>query len=536
MNNYYTLYHLVGYFKQSLEGFHFVGAWSGVKKTIHILFEKEGIQKTLVFQATSDAVLFLSSAGHPKKSNSVSFFEQLEGKLVQGWHLSEEDRIVTLQFEPSFALRFYLFGPRANVICLEEGQLVTSFRQCSLPELHASSRKASLDVAELQQRISNGSLSSIQQGVLAMDPRFPRKLIPALIAHHNLELHEVNRWVRLIQDARESLLHHPVFRRRSDGSLCLLNETFIPSQGDEPYSDINTLVRNCWIEAEVRSKYRASYQLWFNRLHTQMDRLRAVLLELSDDQKALHRADQYEKYGHILMANTHLKRVETDLFTTADIFNPEMTVSIEVKKELSISENAQLYYEKARQTRNSIEVNKHRYTDYQKKLTTLDALIASLEAVDGPRSLDRWIKSSAEDLNKVLPQAGSAPSETGSKPWRVLHTGGYELWIGKSASGNDVLTQNAHKEDIWMHARGVPGSHVVIRMNKRSDFPPKIVLETAAGWAAWYSKAKTSSLVPVSATKRKYVRKPKGAAPGTVFIEKETVLLVKPEKPGLSLD
>ncbi len=74
MNNYYTLYHLVGYFKQSLEGFHFVGAWSGVKKTIHILFEKEGIQKTLVFQATSDAVLFLSSAAHPKKSNSVSFF------------------------------------------------------------------------------------------------------------------------------------------------------------------------------------------------------------------------------------------------------------------------------------------------------------------------------------------------------------------------------------------------------------------------------------------------------------------------------
>jgi predicted ribosome quality control (RQC) complex YloA/Tae2 family protein len=532
MNNYYTLYHLVGDFKQRLEGFHFVEAWSGVKKTIHLLFEKEGVQKTLLFQATSDAVMFISEGGSSRKNNSVSFFESLAGKKALGWELAEEDRIVTVQFETNQELRFYLFGPRANVIFLEKGVVKASFRQCALPLVQPSMVLVH-KIAELEQQVADGSLKTVQQAVLAIDPRFPRKLIPALTLQHGLDLQDLNRLYALVQDAKVCLLLHPVFRRRVDGGVCLLDETFLPVQDHEAYSDVNTLVRQCWLATEIRSKYRAHYDAWITRLRTQIDRIRAVILELSDDQKAIHRADLYEKFGHILMANSHLKQGDVNPFTTVDIFEPDKMIQIEIKKDLSISENAQLYYEKARQTRHSITINQHRKTDYQKKLSILTSLMASLVAVDGPRSLDRWIKSNTEELNKALPQAGSSSSEGSNKPWRVLHIGGFEVWVGKSASSNDSLTQAAHKEDIWMHARGVVGSHVVIRMNKRVDFPPKPVMETAAGWAAWYSKAKTSSMVPVSATKRKYVRKPKGAAPGMVLIEKETVLLVKPEKPGL---
>lgn len=532
MNNYYTLYHLIGEFKQRLEGFHFVEAWGGVKKTIHLLFERDGVQHTLLFQATSDAVLFMSEGGGSKKNNSISFFENLAGKLALGWELAEDDRILTIRFASNWALRFFLFGPRANVILLEQGQTKASFRQCAQPQLQPSKEQV-LDLAELEQKVADRSLKTVQQVVLAIDPRFPRKLIPALTLQHGLDLQELNRLFALVQDATASMMHHPVFRRRKDGNVCLLDETFIPVQEEEHYRDVNTLVRHCWLESEIRSKYHAQYDVWMSRLRTQMDRIRAVILELSDDQKANHRADLYEKYGHILMANSHLKLGDINPFTTLDIFEPDKTIQIEIKKDLSISENAQLYYEKARQTRNSITINQHRKTDYQKKLSILTSLMASLEAVDGPRSLDRWIKANTEELIKGMPQAGSSSSEGSSKPWRVLHAGGFEIWIGKSASSNDTLTQAAHKEDIWMHARGVAGSHVVIRMNKRADFPPKTVMETAACWAAWYSKAKTSSMVPVSATKRKFVRKPKGAAPGSVLMEKEKVLLVKPEKPSL---
>ena len=96
---------------------------------------------------------------------------------------------------------------------------------------------------------------------------------------------------------------------------------------------------------------------------------------------------------------------------------------------------------------------------------------------------------------------------------------------------NDELLKLSHKEDLWLHARGVPGSHVIIQMNRKNDFPPTNIIEKAAEIAAFYSKAKGSSLVPVIFTKRKYVRKGKGLPPGAVFVDKEDVVLVKPTEP-----
>uniref|UniRef100_UPI003568162F NFACT RNA binding domain-containing protein n=1 Tax=Fodinibius sp. TaxID=1872440 RepID=UPI003568162F len=93
-------------------------------------------------------------------------------------------------------------------------------------------------------------------------------------------------------------------------------------------------------------------------------------------------------------------------------------------------------------------------------------------------------------------------------------------------------TSLAHKEDIWLHARGVGGSHVVIRMGNQKDYPPKRVILQAAGYAAFYSKARGMKTAPVMYTKRKYVRKPKGSPPGSVVLEREEVEMVPPVNPG----
>jgi predicted ribosome quality control (RQC) complex YloA/Tae2 family protein len=83
-----------------------------------------------------------------------------------------------------------------------------------------------------------------------------------------------------------------------------------------------------------------------------------------------------------------------------------------------------------------------------------------------------------------------------------------------------------------MHARGYSGSHLVIRMNRSRENPPREVLMKAASYAAFFSQARGSSMVPVSFTRKKYVRKPKGSDPGQVVIDKEDVVLVAPQKPG----
>jgi predicted ribosome quality control (RQC) complex YloA/Tae2 family protein len=94
-----------------------------------------------------------------------------------------------------------------------------------------------------------------------------------------------------------------------------------------------------------------------------------------------------------------------------------------------------------------------------------------------------------------------------------------------------LLTQKyAHKDDLWLHAKDVAGSHVVIR-HKAGQTIPEPVIEHAAMLAGWYSKRQHDSLCPVTVTPKKFVRKPRGARPGQVLVERERVILVKPGNP-----
>src|SRR3989304_1247309 len=108
----------------------------------------------------------------------------------------------------------------------------------------------------------------------------------------------------------------------------------------------------------------------------------------------------------------------------------------------------------------------------------------------------------------------------------------YPIFVGKNSKNNDKLTTSfAKQNDYWFHARSVSGSHVVLRYNKSQGDIQKIILEKVASVAAFYSKAKTSGLVPVSYTQKKYVIKRKGMEPGKVYLLKEKVLIVRPEIP-----
>ncbi|MEK6571387.1 MAG: NFACT RNA binding domain-containing protein, partial [Bacteroidota bacterium] len=111
-------------------------------------------------------------------------------------------------------------------------------------------------------------------------------------------------------------------------------------------------------------------------------------------------------------------------------------------------------------------------------------------------------------------------------------TGGFEVWAGKSSENNDLLTMKyAKPNDLWFHARGGSGSHVVLKVGTGSGNPSKEAIEKAASIAAYYSKMKNATMVPVAYCERKYVRKSKGAPAGTVSLQHEKVLFVEPGLP-----
>ena len=101
-----------------------------------------------------------------------------------------------------------------------------------------------------------------------------------------------------------------------------------------------------------------------------------------------------------------------------------------------------------------------------------------------------------------------------SRPYRYVSADGIEILVGKNAAQNDRLTLGARPEEMWLHAKDMPGSHVIVRCE--GEIPPE-TLKQAALLAAWYSKGQRSSMVPIDYTRRKYVKKPSGAAPGKVI-------------------
>lgn len=123
------------------------------------------------------------------------------------------------------------------------------------------------------------------------------------------------------------------------------------------------------------------------------------------------------------------------------------------------------------------------------------------------------------------------PGDAAARPYRVYRTsGGLEVRVGRSARANDRLTfGHSSPNDVWLHAQSVPGSHVVLRWSTPDAAPPARDLEEAAILAARYSRARTSALVAVDWTRRKHVRKPRGAPPGSVVLQRARTLFVEPD-------
>ena len=114
-----------------------------------------------------------------------------------------------------------------------------------------------------------------------------------------------------------------------------------------------------------------------------------------------------------------------------------------------------------------------------------------------------------------------------SSPLHFLSSDGYDIWVGKNNAQNDLLTLHAGSNDLWMHAKGMPGSHIIIK--DRDGISGTTILEGAM-LAAYYSKGKTSQNVPVDYCLRKYVKKPGGAKPGMVIYTTNKTAYVTPDE------
>lgn len=526
MNNYYTLIYLNRELKEKITGCFFNFAISPHKDVLEIYLNKGEDRYRLIFSANpNETAVFLDRHRSPKKSNVTDFFTKLEGQQITGIRLADKDRLMYVDFEEDFTLQFKLFSNNPNAFLLQDDTIMDAFKS---PESVKDKTPPKPHAPEPAESVSAEAKPKNQ--MTRLNPLLPRNLIPYLIEEYEVDKMDVDEVVSFTNEITRALLEDPHPRVLKTGDVCLWSEDWLPVPTDRHSDTVNEAVRHAYRNAvhlrRLENKKQALRQL-LDRISSKKE---AQLEQLKDADKSLERADEYEKFGHLLMANAH-KSVDygTESLEVNDFYEGDRLIEIPLKEDLSIAENAQYYYEKAKSAKKSYQQAKRRIPQVEKEAKTSGKLLQQLNDIDRLPELEDWLKEHSDTLETF--GYGVGEEEQATSPFRKFKVGKYEVWIGKSAKSNDQLTTHAHKEDIWLHARGVSGSHTVIRMGNTKDYPPKEVLLKAASYAAWYSKARGMKTAPVVYTKRKYVRKPSGASPGAVVVERENVEMVPPMKP-----
>ncbi len=287
----------------------------------------------------------------------------------------------------------------------------------------------------------------------------------------------------------------------------------------------------------------------FTSHQTAISRSSATTKRLIDnlrrDQDNANRSEQYRRTAEALAATLHtLKRGQK----SAEIFDLQdgSPLTVALNPAITPAANMESWFRKARKAekgRQIIADNLIRSEDLQRSQQTalieLELIGDLTDDLEKLSSLHQW----AQDHAALLPAARIARkkrTQSAEEPARLfrryLIDDKWEVWVGRNNKENDLLTHRAsHTRDIWFHAQGVPGSHVILRTGGHPDQVPKMVLEKAAGLAALHSKARHSALVPVIYTERRYVRKPRKAPVGTAVCLREKNLFTEPAvAPGVN--
>jgi len=479
----------------------------------HFFKEKEErfIRASLIPSLTF--ITFPGTFARSKKNNIDLFEAAIHGKILS-FDPTPNDRSFSLLLDNGFVFLFKMHGSRSNIIGIDNLGEKSLFRnQLDADEsLNAASLSVTLDLGHERFNALEGDLKTFiptlgkegtahleSLGYAAAHPESKWQMLTALLQSFERPSFYVCRWQGKVQ----LLLFSAGEELQREGSAIQATSVFAQKVSHEFY--LRTELGPILHQLRKDLKHTESY------------------LQLSEAKLAeLKTGRGYSQLADLLMANLHnissiLEEVVLDNFYTGQ------QVAIKLKKGLSPQKNAELLYRKAKNQRIEVEKLEEAVKAKQEQKIALENHLLALENKTDIRFIRQYIQT-----NQLIPEQKQAKE---NKPYRVFRLGEYEAWVGTNAKNNDELTlKYATKNDLWLHAKDVAGSHVVLKWKAGQNFP-KPVIEQAAALAAHFSKRKTDRMCPVIFTPKKYVRKPKGSDPGSVVVDREEVVMVEPGLP-----
>ena len=302
---------------------------------------------------------------------------------------------------------------------------------------------------------------------------------------------------------------------------------------DEPGPDATAL-----IEAEDQRSFAARKAALLAKLKARVHKLERTLAAVQADRQKAERADADRHKAELLLP--HQGRIERGArealvpdWSRLDDEGQPAQVKVALDPALSAAENATRWLRKAQRLKAAVPRIDARTAEVQAELAAALAARTLAESAQGRAALT----TAEESVSLPRARVDQTARGQGRKPERVPYrafrsASGARILVGRSASDNDALTLQARGNDLWLHAQGLPGSHVVVP--DPGDAPDSRTLADAALLAAHFSTARGQSGVEVAWTRRKHVRKTKGAAPGSVTISQEKAVRVRLDEARLA--
>ena len=545
--DYFTLRALAREWNARLGGAHIEAAWTQSPRELSLALARDGEASTLrVVCDPALPLLFRTDGTGRQRRNTADVLDGLAGRTVTEVTTAERDRHLFLALDDGSRLQVTLFGPHPNVFWTEgDGTVRAAFLD---PEAHegepapAVRSAPEVDTPAAFEARWRADRKTLAQAVAASVPLLTRGLAAEAVrrtgldpeaAPESLGAEDRGRLAEAVRDFQTALREPEprVYWRGPLAEAVALVPLVAPPDAwrAEAFETVDAALG---VYAKRRLAQRA-----YDALYTPAERAlaRAAAKKqrsadaMMDELAQPSRADRYEAWGHLLMAAASGQGAGHEGATLPDLLGDGTPVRVPLDPALSAVENAERYYDKARRTRRAREEAEARWGEVHGEAEATAALLDRLRATETVPDLRALLDTEAAAFDRLGGGRDDGPAE----PFRRIPLpGGFEALVGKHARGNAHLTTRvASPHDLWLHARGVPGSHVVVRRAGRSTVVPSEAVHAAARVAAHFSTAKTQTVVPVTVTEKKYVRPVKGGPPGLVRVDREDVLDVTPGLP-----
>lgn len=521
--------------------------------------------QSLVITVGATPAMYLSKPLQdlPKEPSSLCMFlrKHIEGSRIVKVEQINGDRIMCIQTDKlemdgsitSTFIYVELMGKYSNCIFVQDGVILESLihvsplmnRERSIsPKLHyelpPNANRVSLmdfDYNEIKNLLTSFGDGTVQQSIRAIFNGFGKPLLDEVLLTSNLSGNEIiSDLISTQVDALAKALYELKIKlNESNGLLTLIND-------NNKKAHATFILQNYKVLKEYSTISEALEESIHNTksIHTADKELEKILTaaikkeegrhqKIKDELDDTNKMDTYKLYGDILMINAHLQvQYEPSIQLPNLLSEDGELLTIPLKPNLTIVENGQWYYKLYTKLKNRMVSGEYQLNASTTKLEYLKSILYSITLATTRESLEE-IRKECMDAGIIKKSKKPLSYKLGKSNYIHLTIDEGEIFIGRNNQQNEYLTHRfAKPTDIWFHTQDIQGSHLILRLNVEPD---DMILSKVAQYAAYFSKARETSKVPVDYKYIKNIKKPPGSPLGFVIFNTHQTMIVEPKKP-----